>query len=188
MEKRKISRSKMAAAGIMAAMIAVGGTTTYAWLYDRDSSRTEFELGQTNVVINVNSEEDLLLVPGSSFTYDADVTVSETNIPAYIFLESNVFNSLYLDAEIESGWSPLGAIRGVYYRPYYPGSSRGTYGIFVDDTITVDTNLTMEDVNNVTPADMAINIDAYIIQRSGFDDSSKSELENAMAAFLNIDR
>lgn len=138
--KRKIRNRRIAmtvALVLVVALVSVGGTI--AWLTDQTNSVVNtFTVGDINITLTEtwNTDKDgdgnndswsAKMVPGNTITKDPKVTVVEGSENCWLFVKVEKSSNLdtYIDYEMASGWTALGAAYpGVYY--YNADIAQGT--------------------------------------------------------------
>lgn len=182
--KKKIA---VAVSLLLVLALSIGGTI--AWLTDKTQAITNtFTVGKVDIELTEPAGEQInyayAIVPGDAYAKDPTITVAKNSEKSYVFVtiaETN--NTITVDNQsvpivqwaIADGWTPLEGATGakVYYQEVdKPTADAGTVlQVFAGNSnknelkngqVTINENLTMDDVTNSTKP--AIKIQAAAIQ------------------------
>lgn len=175
MKKGKYStpRHSLRGTGVLALMLAlalaVGGITggTIAWLTAKTPTISNtFVVGNIGLELTESSattaskDENNIVVPGQTFTKDTKVTVKANSVKCYLFLRIDENHNVIPDKATkkiidwefdndENGWTKLGAT-SYYYLVVNPSTTDTTFKLVKGDKLTVNTELTKEQIDKIT--------------------------------------
>ena len=203
------TRGKVLLATLSAAMLVTASVMgTLAYLQDSETVTNTFTVGKvditlTETAVDVNGdpikgeepitnggEQFYKLMPGHDYTKDPVVTVIDDSEDAWVFVKVvNPIAGIEENGEgvdtiaeqiVDNGWTALTGVANVYYRAHTQDTEKDTpYTVFENFTIKgTETNDTLDDYAN-----KSITITAYAIQKDGFNDTAKTDAENAAAAW-----
>lgn len=174
-----------------------GGTLAWLITYTGPVENTfvagaigELTLNETDGKGNTVSSRSFIVTPGVDITKDPVVTFNGNSVAAYIFVkveatdwtESNGTFSIGSKQEMKwtvaDGWKKLENTPGVYYREVVVDTDTANtaetekYGIIKNDTITVSSEITKDNISNYTKG---LTFTAYAIQQEdgGSDNAGK---------------
>lgn len=172
---------------VIAVCIGVGATLAYLSVSTQDVVNT-FVYGD----ININLEETetyyddadsadenantYKMIPGGELKKDPKVTVEAGSEACWLFIKVEKTNNPdnYLDYSINSCWTPLDGVDGVYY---YNGTDLDqlltagkTYSIITGDKVTVKTTVTKTDMTKIGSAYPTLTFTAYAVQQDNVED------------------
>lgn len=185
--------STKAFAALLAVTLLVGSAIggTLAWLTSKsDSLVNTFTIGNVAITLAETTGNDYKVTPGVPVAKDPKVTVTAGSEACWVFVEIQESENWPdgLTYEPAAGWTPLTSEAGVYYRDVASDSSQNQdfYVLAGDDKhpngiVKVDKDITSLDANT------KLTFTAYAIQQEGFNDSEKSDSENAAAAWKAIE-
>jgi len=182
--KKNIGISYKAFAGILAAVLVLGGTIggTMAWLIDgTDAVANTFTYGDINIGLEENTGNDYKIVPGVNITKDPTVTVKANSEDCWLFVkvaEENWPNEILEEDEtkkkvaysIADGWTPLAGESGVYYRQVARDNKDNSFEVLEGNQITVSETLKKTEVKNVIAKTPKLTFTAYAVQKDTIDD------------------
>lgn len=185
--------STKAFAALLAVTLLVGSAIggTLAWLTSKsDSLVNTFTIGNVAITLEETTGNDYKVTPGVPVAKDPKVTVTAGSEACWVFVEIQESEDWPdgLTYEPAAGWTQLTSEAGVYYRDVASDSSQNQdfYVLAGDDKhpngiVKVDEDITSLDANT------KLTFTAYAIQQEGFNDSEKSDSENAAAAWKAIE-
>lgn len=185
--------STKAFAALLAVTLLVGSAIggTLAWLTSKsDSLVNTFTIGNVAITLEETTGNDYKVTPGVPVAKDPKVTVTAGSEACWVFVEIQESENWSdgLTYEPAAGWTPLTSEAGVYYRDVAsnPTQNQDFYVLAGDDKhpngiVKVDEDITSLDANT------KLTFTAYAIQQEGFNDSEKSDSENAAAAWKAIE-
>lgn len=185
--------STKAFAALLAVTLLVGSAIggTLAWLTSKsDSLVNTFTIGNVAITLEETTGNDYKVTPGVPVAKDPKVTVTVGSEACWVFVEIQESENWPdgLTYEPATGWTPLTSEAGVYYRDVAsnPTQNQDFYVLAGDDKhpngiVKVDEDITSLDANT------KLTFTAYAIQQEGFNDSEKSDSENAAAAWKAIE-
>lgn len=185
--------STKAFAALLAVTLLVGSAIggTLAWLTSKsDSLVNTFTIGNVAITLEETTGNDYKVTPGVPVAKDPKVTVTAGSEACWVFVEIQESENWPdgLTYEPAAGWTPLTSEAGVYYRDVAsnPTQNQDFYVLAGDDKhpngiVKVDEDITSLDANT------KLTFTAYAIQQEGFNDSEKSDSENAAAAWKAIE-
>ena len=182
----------------LVAVISIGGTI--AWLTDQTDAVTntftatdiEITLTETpNTDTNndkVNDTWKAQLIPGKQYDKNPVVKVEAgTDVKIYLFVKKTSTADDYLtytdNLNTNNEWNPVTGETGVWYRIVDVSDNNKEWHLIGDDKVTVKSSLTKE---TMAEADVTLEYVAYACQFEGFNDDTKSEAENALAAWNEV--
>ena len=108
-------------ATVLICCCVAGGT--YAWLVAKSDTVTNvFTVGDINVTLTESKDLDLKMMPGKTITKDPQVTVKANSEACWLFvkIEKSADVDAFLEYSVDSGWTELSGVDGVYYRVNMP--------------------------------------------------------------------
>ncbi len=164
----------------IAANAAIGGTI--AWLISKtDPVENTFTYGDINITLTETDTGDndgdaatntYEMVPGTTITKDPEITVEADSEDCWLFVQLNKSANFdtFMDYTLADGWSELEGEAGVYYRAVDGEAEEQTFGVLLDNAVTVKEDVTKGQLNALD-ADGAKNyptltVMAYAVQRS----------------------
>ena len=176
---------------------AIGGTL--AWLVAKsDKVVNTFTYGDINISLSESENLNLKMVPGNTITKDPKVTVKANSEACWLFVEiekSSNFDT-FMTYEIADGWTQLtGSTELVYYRQVSAKDAAQEFNVIKNNTVTVKDGVTKAMLNAFdTNKDGTLSAEeqkslptltftAYAVQMEGFNDSQKTEADNAALAW-----
>ena len=168
--KKKIALSIAAIALVICC--AVGGTL--AWLTDKTGPVTNtFTVGNIDITLAESENLDLKMVPGNTITKDPKVTVEGGSEACWLFVKvekSTNFDS-FLTYTIDTGWTALTGVDGVYYREVAASTTDQAFAVLADDQVTVKNTVTKANMDGLTSSGATLptlTFTAYAVQKAGF--------------------
>ncbi len=151
--------------------------------YDPETNTIDGQLG-------VTENSDYKMVPGKVLPKDPTLIVKAESEPAYIYIkvvESN--NTLtsdssqkYLTYTIDSSWTALSGVDGVYYKQVGATTADTNYAILNPQSVTVNPNATNADMTAAKTTHPTIVFYGYAVQSEGMTDAADAWTK---AAFTN---
>ena len=155
---------------VLAAYWAVGGTA--AWLAAKSEPiASTFTFGDINITLTeTDHQEQIKIIPGVDIPKDLKVTVTADSVDCWLFVkveQTGTFVDAKVTYSIADGWTKgNGAIpEGVYYREVKGVTADSVFPVLKDDKITVSSELTKEEIQNIT--DPTLTFTAYAVQKEG---------------------
>lgn len=183
--------STKAFAALLAVTLLVGSAIggTLAWLTSSSGElvntftigNVEIELTETKGVLE-GKDRTFKVIPGVDIEKDPKVTVKANSEACWVFVKIDEQNwNTALSYSLAEEWKELE--NGVYYRLVDANTNDQVFEVLKDNQIIVNKELTKEMMEN-SPK---LIFKAYAIQQEGFNDSEKSDSENAAAAWKAIE-
>lgn len=194
---------------LLAIVLVIGCVAggTLAWLItSTDPVENTFVAGEIgNLALNeTDADKQFTIVPGVDISKDPTVTFDGNNVPAYLFVQvsydgwtisedGKTFTIGSGDKEmtwdIADGWTKLE--NGVYYQIVEADAdtqATRSYGIIKDNTITVESGITKDDLAKDSEGNNAytksLTFTAYAIQQEGHTGTTDAEkAASAWSAF-----
>lgn len=212
-KKKSVSMKAVALLLVVMLLIGctIGGTIAYLMTNTTPVVNTfvagdigELTLSETDTDETTDGEQhNYLVIPGVDIKKDPKVSFSGHNVDAYVFLkveaagwldstEHTNFGMYYPDSQgalnwnIADGWDYVKEDNGayIYCRKVLATEELNNVSVIKDDTITVTSKVTKENLTNTLPN---LTFTAYAIQASGYDAGlvNDYDLYNAAWAALN---
>ena len=187
--------STKAFAALLAVTLLVGSAIggTLAWLTSTSNELVNtFTIGNVAITLEETkgegsgTEKNFKVTPGVNIEKDPKVTVDSTSEDCWLFVkiteDGNAWNN-GLSYTPASGWKKLEGVEEiVYYRDITGATDKDqALPVLENNQVTVSKELTTLDENT------KLTFTAYAIQQEGFNDSEKSDSENAAAAWKAIE-
>lgn len=154
---------------------AVGGT--FAWLTAKtDAVVNTFTYGDINIGLTETTGNNYKIVPGVNIEKNPKVTVTAGSEACWLFVKVEEENwptftgtdgKAKIAYEIESGWTALDNVSGVYYREVGAAAADTSFEVIKGNLITVSENLTKTEVNDVVTVQPKLTFTAYAVQKDG---------------------
>lgn len=199
--------STKAFAALLAVTLLVGSAIggTLAWLTSKsDSLVNTFTIGNVKIELTEKAggkDHKFKVTPGVPVAKDPKVSVDKESEDCWVFVEVEKQGIQWVNGDlsytIREGWSEL--LPGVYYREVKNADPTKEFYVLAGPT-NEDTNLTEEQEKELAngmvrvdeditslDANTKLTFTAYAIQQEGFNDSEKSDSENAAAAWKAIE-
>ena len=162
---------------VLAAYWAVGGTA--AWLAAKSEPiASTFTFGDINITLTeTDHQEQIKIIPGVDIPKDLKVTVQANSVDCWLFVKVEQTGTFVPDKvtySIADGWiKGNGAIpEGVYYREVKGVTADSVFPVLKDDKITVSSELTKEEIQNIT--DPTLTFTAYAVQKEGINTAAEA--------------
>lgn len=165
---------------LVVAMASVG--VTVAWLTAETdtitntftSSNVEITLTETKGT-GTDTAKSFKMVPGTTIEKDPTVKVKAGSEACYVFVkleESDNFGT-YLEYNVNSEWTALTDVSGVYYRTQAATDADVTLpAVIANNTVTVKDEVTKEMLNGDSFEEPTLKVTAYAVQQAGSDDAT----------------
>lgn len=202
------TRGKVLLATLSAAMLVTASVMgTLAYLQDSETVTNTFTVGKVQIDMTETDVDldgvatgkdrdkanDYKLMPGHDYIKDPIVYVEEKSENAWVFVKvTNAITALEtgdddanaqydtVATQIEAnGWTALDGVDGVYYRSHAKQDTVKEYPVFEGFSVSGS----VENGDLTTYEGKTIEIIAYAIQMDGFNDTAKTDAENAKAAW-----
>ena len=154
---------------------AVGGTI--AWLTAKtDPVVNTFTYGKIKIELTETKPENkkATIIPGVNISKDPKVTVKTGSEACWLFVkvaEANwptftVGENKKVSYAIETGWTELPGVAGVYYREVDAVTADTDFYVLKGNQVHVSEELTKEEVNGIT-TQPTLTFTAYAVQKDG---------------------
>ena len=193
-------------------VLTLGVNATYAWLTDTTEAVTNtFTVGNIDIDLYESDDLNLKMVPGQDITKDPIVTVKGGSEDCWLFVKVDESTSLdsYITYVVDNEWTELTEGSGIYYRAVAASDDDQLFSVLKDDKVTVLDTVTktmMDAIDGKVDSKNAAGIDktaeqidaeqkseiakrpsltftAYAVQKASFSDTTKTDAENAKAAW-----
>lgn len=176
---------------LVVAVASVGGTI--AWLTDKtDTVTNTFTVGDVDIELDETTGTNYKVIPGVNIRKDPKVTVKAGSEACWLFVKvvkSSNWNSK-LSFTIADGWTELTEGSGIYWRKVEDltadTATDKVFAVLANNTITVSDALTKDEITADNKPTLAFT--AYAIQQEGFNDTTKTEAQNAAAAWAEASK
>lgn len=162
---------------VLTLSVGIGGTLAFLSLKTGEVKNT-FTFGNLDLDLTEEHKGPFIFIPGQNLTKDPVVTVSTPEgyeqVPAYVFVkvvEGNWPNTEKISYSVDSSWTALESVDGVYYQEITPAKAPGTpLNVLTNKTVTVSPALTKSEVETLTASgkEATLTFTAYAIQKQGF--------------------
>ena len=167
---------------------------TMAYLTSTDEVQNTFTVGQVQITLDEKDTDHSTpdadrdkanayhLLPGNEYKKDPTVHVNAVSEDSWIFVkvengiaafeaatstEENGYKSIS-DQITANGWTALGGVANVYYKPYTKSATGSDLIVFSNFKIADTAN----DVHGWATLNATVNITAYAVQKDGLDTAS----------------
>ena len=188
MKKRALNVKALALVLTLSLLVcgAIGGTI--AWLADEtDEVKNTFTSSDVDIDLAETTGNSYKMIPGATINKDPKVTVSEDSEECYVFLkvEENTVTvgtgenaktytvDSFLDYSIESGWTQLPGVEGVYYRD---GKANDSFDVLAGNQVTVKTEVTRDMMQDIKVTQPTLTFTAYAIQKANLNITDMAEI------------
>lgn len=162
----------IAAAMILAVCLGVGGTLAYLFVTTQTVTNT---FTPSDIALTLEeTTNDYKMIPGEIIKKDPKVTVT-ADIDSYVFVKivKSANYDTYLDEYlVDSGWTQLSGVAGVYYREVAKDVAKNGVSFYVlkDNEVAVNDSVTKEQMAAIKTSNQpTLTFTAYAIQKDGFD-------------------
>ena len=165
----------------LAVMLIVGATIggTVAWLTAQTPSVTNtFTVGDINIELTESENLNLKMVPGNTITKDPKVTVKAGSEACWLFVkveESSVLDT-YITYTVDSGWTPLTGVAGVYYREV-AATAADSFDVLTGNQVSVKTDVTKQMMNALKAegaTQPTLTFTAYAVQKDNINSAAEA--------------
>ena len=174
----KTKKLMAAVAVALTLCVTIGGTL--AWLTDTTGEvKNTFTVGNIDIDLS-ETTSDYKMVPGNSINKDPKVTVEADSEACWLFVKVKESTNLdtFIDYDVDTGWTPLSGVEGVYYREVPASTSNQNFPVLADNKVTVINTVTKSDMDALTTATLpTLTFTAYAIQQSKFDTAAAAWAE-----------
>lgn len=194
------SMKKTIAVAVAISMIfgcVIGGTI--AWLTANSDTVTNtfttsgiaIELKETEGTLN-GQDREFKMVPGYTIAKDPTVTVEGGSEDCYLFVKVEEGNGLanYLDYTVDTTWTALPDVAGVYYREVAAADADQTFTVLTDNKVTVKGSVTKDDMAKAAQNQPTLTFTAYASQmykaNNGGESGNEKVAFTATEAWANI--
>jgi hypothetical protein len=157
---------------------AVGGTA--AWLTAKTAPiQNTFTVGNIGISLT-ETAINFKMVPGQTIVKDPKVTVAAGSEDCWLFvkLEKSPNLDTYIAYTIDSGWTPLPGVSGVWYRQVPATAANTDFNVLTGNQVTVPTTVTKEMMDSLGDGGLpAMTFTAYAVQQAGFDTAAAAWAE-----------
>lgn len=182
------------------AVVLVAGSIagTIAYLTSQDSITNTFTVGNISITLDETDvdlygvkdgetrvkENEYKLIPGHTYVKDPTVHVDAKSEKCYLFVKvvdelAVIQDTTTIATQITAnGWTALDGVANVYYMVVDASNSDVAIDKVVFSNFKILSNADVSAYNNKT-----INVTAYAMQFDGFNDTTKTEVVNAKAAW-----
>ena len=195
-----MKNNKKLVALICVVLLMVGAAgATLAWLTAQtqtitntftssDINITLTETDATKVEGSDNQTKSYEMVPGATLDKDPTITVKGGSEACYLFVkvEKSTNFGTYLTARIVEAWKSVPGTTDVYYQVVAAADTDQTFGVLVNDEVTVNTTVTkadMEALNAEGAEQPTIAFKAYAVQQANIGSAENTEAQNAAIAW-----
>ena len=162
----------------LVAVISIGGTI--AWLTsETESVVNTFTTSDIDITLAESPNLDLKMVPGNTIDKDPKVTVKKGSEDCWLFVKIEKTTNLgdYITYTVDSGWTQLTGVSGVYYREVTSSQDNQSFdvigyvngsGEFVANKVLVKDSVTktmMEDLAKDGAVQPTLTFTAYACQK-----------------------
>lgn len=167
----------------LALFVAAGNTL--AWLIDTSGEPLVNVFAPSNIDVELKeTTTNYKMIPGNTITKDPTVTVDKKSEDCWVFVK--VVENLgdwatyggkftdYLSYTIDSGWTPLAGVPGVYYREVsYDADNDQSFAVITGNAITVSNDTVTKEMMDklyITGAqNPTLAFTAYAVQKANVD-------------------
>ena len=162
MEERSVMNRTKVLTLIAVFALALGGLVggTVAWLSDTTDTVTntftygDISIGLTETDTELDGDDDATtndykMVPGSNITKDPILTVNGGSEKCWLFVKLEKTENFddFLTFELAQGWESVKGVEGVYYRIVDASAADQSFGVLVDNIVTVKSDVTKDMLN-----------------------------------------
>ena len=160
----------MIAVAVCALIVGIGSTFAYIIAVTSPLENT-FTVGNIEISLTESTGTSYQIIPGTSVKKDPRVTVNSGSEACWLFvkLEKSADFDTYLSYSVADGWTALDGQVGVYYRELPVTTSNVSFGVILNDTVTVKDTVTEAQLDAITVSP-DLRLTAYAVQREGVND------------------
>lgn len=179
-----MKRKVLTCAVCAALVLGIAAEATVAWLKDRtENVKNTFTVGNVDIAMSEtvgqetkNTDVDgqirnscYKMIPGAALTKNPRVIVHSDSEACWLFVkvDKSANFDTFMSFNVADGWTPLAGAEGVYYRSVdaQTANSGVSFAAIKDDTVTVKSQVTKEQLNALTTATYpTLTFTAYAIQ------------------------
>lgn len=155
----------IALAVVLVLCCAVGGTL--AWLSDKtDPVTNTFTAGDINIDLT-ETTNNYKMVPGNTIAKDPTVTVKANSEACWLFVKVEKTNNPdnYLTYTIDSGWTALTGVDGVYYREVAASTTDQSFAVLTGSQVVVKNTVTKTMLETAKTSAPTLTFTAYAVQK-----------------------
>ena len=155
----------IALAVVLVLCCAVGGTL--AWLSDKTGPVTNtFTAGDISIDLT-ETTNNYKMVPGNTIAKDPTVTVNANSEACWLFVKVEKTNTPdnYLTYTIDSGWTALTGVDGVYYREVAASTTDQSFAVLTDNQVVVKNSVTKTMLETAKTSAPTLTFTAYAVQK-----------------------
>lgn len=155
----------IALAVVLVLCCAVGGTL--AWLSDKtDPVTNTFTAGDINIDLT-ETTNNYKMVPGNTIAKDPTVTVKANSEACWLFVKVEKTNNPdnYLTYTIDSGWTALTGVDGVYYREVAASTTDQSFAVLTGNQVVVKNTVTKTMLETAKTSAPTLTFTAYAVQK-----------------------
>ena len=151
---------------------AIGGTVAY--LTDKSAAVTNtFTIGKVDIDLTETTGASYKMIPGNTIAKNPKVTVTANSEDSWVFVKVVANNvSDYLEYSIDSGWTALPNVDGVYYREYTSSTAAVDYPVLTNNQVKVKSDVTNAMMESASTNAPTLTFTAYAIQKANVGDVS----------------
>ena len=154
------------------AVLTIAGTTLAYLTSKTDAVVNTFTVGNIDITL-AETKSDFKMVPGCPIEKDPVVTVRANSEACWLFVKVEKSTNLdnFITYTIDSGWTALTGVDGVYYREVSAVAADTDYAVLKDNRVTVKDTVTkpmMDAITKGTDTNPTLTFTAYAIQKAGF--------------------
>ena len=165
----------------LAVMLIVGATIggTVAWLTAQTPSVTNtFTVGDINIELTESENLNLKMVPGNTITKDPKVTVKAGSEACWLFVKVEESANLkdFITYTVDSGWTPLTGVAGVYYREV-AATAADSFDVLTGNQVSVKTDVTKQMMNALKAegaTQPTLTFTAYAVQKDNINSATEA--------------
>ena len=158
----------------LVAVISIGGTI--AWLTDKtDAVTNTFTTSDISIEL-AETKSNFKMVPGNTIDKDPKVTVKSGSEDCWLFVKIEETTNLgdYITYTVDSGWTQLTGVNGVYYREVKSSQNDQSFDVigyvngsatFVANKVLVNESVTKADMKALKGNEPTLTFTAYACQK-----------------------
>ena len=153
------------------AVLTIAGTTLAYLTATTGPVTNTFTVGNIDITL-AETKTDFKMVPGSTIDKDPKVTVKAGSEACWLFVKVEKSTNLdrFIAYTIDSGWTALSGVNGVYYREVSAAATDTNFSVLAGDQVTVNTTVTKAMMDALTQSTYpTLTFTAYAVQKAGFD-------------------
>ena len=154
------------------AVLTIAGTTLAYLTATTGPVKNTFTVGNIDITLT-ETTTDYKMVPGSTIAKDPKVTVKAGSEACWLFVKVEESTNLddFITYTIDSGWTALTGVDGVYYREVAAATADTSFDVLKDNQVTVNTTVTKTMMDGLQVEDATqptLTFTAYAIQKASF--------------------